>query len=75
MESELNSILLDLGIQNKKNGYWTLNDEYNNSDYTTTIIYTNKEGIDFLNMRWTKNGRKFIYDLLKSQNLLPICEK
>ena len=72
---KLNNILFLGGIQNKNNGYWNLNDEYNNNDYTTTLVFANKQGVISTNTKWTKNGRRFIYNYLKEQNLYPICER
>lgn len=72
---KLNKILAIVGVQSKDNGHWNLNDEYDNNDYTTTLIYMNKQGVYAPNIKWTKNGRRFIYDILKNQNLIPICER
>lgn len=72
---KLNKILAIVGVQSKDNGHWNLNDEYDNNDYTTTLIYMNRQGVFAPNIKWTKNGRRFIYDILKTQNLIPICER
>ena len=72
---KLNSILKAYGIQNKDCGYWSIADKYNGCNYTYTCTYTDKEGVQITSTKWTKKGRIFIYNLLKSKNILPICEK
>ena len=77
---KLNKILNEEGIQYKDNtGLWMLYSEYLSNNYaqTSTHTYQDKDG-DYhakLHLKWTQKGRLFIYDLLKSRGILPICEQ
>ena len=77
---KLNKILNEEGIQYKDNtGLWMLYSEYLSNNYaqTSTHTYQDKDGEYHakLHLRWTQKGRLFIYDLLKSRGILPICEQ
>lgn len=79
---KLNKILNEEGIQYKDNtGLWMLYSEYLSNNYAQTSTYTcqDKDGeYEYhteLHLKWTQKGRLFIYDLLKSRGILPICEQ
>ena len=77
---KLNKILNEEGIQYKDNtGLWMLYSEYLSNNYaqTSTHTYQDKDGEYHakLHLKWTQKGRLFIYDLLKSRGILPICEQ
>ena len=76
----LNLYLHDKGVQYRQSGkIWLLNQQFANKGYTSTKTYT-APGDDgdihsHLHTYWTQSGRLFIYDLLKSDGVLPLIEK
>lgn len=77
---KLNKILNEEDIQYKDNtGLWMLYSEYLSNNYaqTSTHTYQDKDGEyhSKLHLKWTQKGRLFIYDLLKSKGILPVCER
>ena len=78
---KLNKILNEEGIQYKDNiGLWRIYSEYlsnNYAHYQSSHTYQDKDGEYHteLHLKWTQKGRLFIYDLLKSRGILPICEQ
>ena len=69
----LNKYLKNRGIQYKKGNQWYIYSKYANKGYIREIT-TYNEDVDksFTSMRWTNLGRKFIYELLKDEDILPI---
>lgn len=76
---KMNKILEDLHVQYKQSGQWLLYAEYHDKGYThsKTIDITRKDGTPDVTMetKWTQKGRLFIYELLKSEGILPIIER
>lgn len=78
--NKLNSLLHDLGIQYKQSDIWLLYADYRDKGYTQTKTHsytnakTNKPGTQCWTY-WTQKGRLFIYELLKAQGILPVCER
>lgn len=77
---KLNKILAEEKVQFKdKSGMWILYAKYltNNYAQSTTSVWRDKEDNPHtsLLMKWTQKGRLFIYDLLKSKGILPVCER
>ena len=77
---KLNQILSDLKVQYKQGNIWLLYDLYKHRGYTQTETYTyenRKTGETGTNcwMKWTQKGRLFLYDLLKANGYLPVCEQ
>lgn len=70
----LNSKLYELGIQFKQGGQWFLYSKYQGSEYVQSKTYNNGGGITRLNTQWTQKGRKFIYEKLKENDILPVVE-
>lgn len=71
-----NKLLHDLGIQYKQSGTWLLYQKYANFGYTKSTTYLDENtGFTRLNTKWTQKGRLFIYETLKSNNILPLIEK
>ena len=71
---QLNRILSDLGIQYKVNGAWVLYRQYADLGLaqSKTFLYgKQKYARTFRHLYWTQKGVRFIYDLLKCNNLLP----
>lgn len=73
--NKLNTILHDLGVQYKQNDIWLLYAEHRDKGYTQTKTTTYAENKTKCWTYWTQKGRLFIYDLLKSEGILPMCER
>ena len=73
--NKLNSLLHDLGVQYKQHDIWLLYAEYRDKGYTQTKTTTYGENKTKCWTYWTQKGRLFIYDLLKSEGILPVCER
>lgn len=75
---QMNEYLHAKKIQFKVNKTWVLYQKYADKGYTETktIPITTKNGdvISKTNTYWTQKGRLFIYDLLKSDGILPEIE-
>ncbi|HBF9297287.1 TPA: phage regulatory protein/antirepressor Ant [Clostridioides difficile] len=76
---EMNKILHERGIQYKQSGQWLLYKQYQGKGYThsETIDITRSDGMTDVKMttKWTQKGRLFLYDLLKTNSILPDIEK
>jgi phage antirepressor YoqD-like protein len=76
--NKMNTLLHDLGIQFHIRKTWVLYDKYAQQGYTVskTHWFPDKYGRPQSNVvtQWTQKGRLFIYDLLKSNGYLPLCE-
>lgn len=76
---KMNSLLHDLGVQYKQSEQWLLYAKYHKKGYThsKTIEITRSDGTPDITMetKWTQKGRLFIYDLLKSNGILPLIER
>ena len=66
----LNNLLYEYGIQHKEGNIWVINDEYKDKGYTEMV---NRD--DYIYMVWTKEGQKFIYQLLREHGILPLIER
>lgn len=69
---KLNNLLHELGIQYKsKSGMWMLYAEHKDKNYArlVTRTYTNSDGEERVtqHLKWTQEGCKFLYDLLKEE--------
>lgn len=75
----INAKLHDLGIQFKQGGVWLLYQKYAEQGYTKskTETYSGSDGNQHsrLHTYWTQKGRLFLYELLKSQEVLPTIEQ
>lgn len=74
---KLNKILAEKGVQYKQSGQWLLYQKYAGMGYTQskTYLYGEDEKHSRLHTLWTQAGRLFIYDLLKADGMLPVCER
>lgn len=73
----LNDKLHELKVQYKQGNVWLLYQKYADKGYTKskTQPITRSTGPDVvLHTYWTQKGRLFIYELLKSQGILPNVE-
>lgn len=49
--------------------------KYANKGYTKSRTYTVSDDVSRMGTYWTQNGRKFLYDILKKNGILPECER
>lgn len=74
-----NKTLHELGIQRNVNGQWILYKKYMGQNYTdsATFDYQDKDGQNKMNMTttWTQKGRLFLYEILKTNDILPLIER
>ena len=75
----LNKKLADMGIQYSINGQWILYAKYKDCGYVSSrsIDITRTDGRQdvVLHTEWTQAGRKFLYEELKKQGIIPMLEK
>ena len=76
---QMNKILAEKNIQYKQGNQWLLYKKYHDKGYTSseTVNIERKDGTPDVIMRtkWTQKGRLFIYDLLKSDGIIPLIER
>lgn len=76
---KMNTYLHEKGIQYKQGNIWLLYQKYADKGYTSTKThpYTGNDGEIHtkVHTHWTQKGRLFIYDLLKSEGILPLMER
>ena len=74
----LNAMLHELGVQYNQSGVWFLYAKYQHEGYTQTKTqnYPKPDGTQGSKVHtyWTQKGRLFIYNLLKSEGILPTIE-
>lgn len=77
--SGFNKILYNLGVQFKQSGQWFLYSKYQDKGYTSseTVNIKHSDGRDDvkMNTKWTQKGRLFLYNLLKSNDVVPMIER
>lgn len=71
----LNKLLSELGVQYKQGGTWLLYQKYADKGYTQSTTHIIDEDRSSLLTKWTQKGRLFIYELLKSEDILPLIEQ
>ena len=76
---KMNQLLHEFGVQYKQSGQWFLYAKHQDKGYThsKTIDIVRSDGRPDITMetKWTQKGRLFIYELLKSNGILPTIEK
>ena len=76
---EMNRTLNELGVQYKQSEQWLLYAKHQDKGYThsETVPITHSDGRKDIRMttKWTQKGRIFLYELLKSDGILPIIER
>ena len=74
-----NKLLYDFGIQYKINGQWVLYSKYQSQGYvhSRTIDIVRTSGLPDVVMQteWTQKGRLFLYEQLKSHDIVPLIEQ
>ena len=75
----MNKKLADMGIQYSINGQWILYARYKDCGYVSSrsIDITRADGRPdvVLHTEWTQAGRKFLYEELKKQGVIPMLER
>ena len=75
----LNKKLAEMGIQYSINGQWILYAKYKDCGYVSSrsIDITRTDGRQdvVLHTEWTQAGRKFLYEELKKEGILPMLER
>ena len=68
-----------MGIQYSRGKQWILYGPYKDCGYVTseTYIIKHKDGHEdvHMNTKWTQKGRRFLYDILKREGILPVIER
>lgn len=74
----MNKLLSSHRIQYKQSGQWLLYSQHHAKGYThskTTDIKRSDGRVDVvMRTKWTQKGRLFLYEFLKSRDILPIIE-
>ena len=70
-----NALLHELGVQYKFRKTWLLYQQYAECGYTQSRTYAIDESRSVMHTYWTQKGRLFLYDLLKSEGILPVIEQ
>lgn len=75
----MNSYLHEHGIQFKQGDIWFLYQKYAQCGYTSTKTHTYPGSDGSVHSKvhtyWTQQGRLFLYDLLKADDILPVMER
>ena len=75
----MNQILANMGIQYKNNGQWILYSKYKDGGYVSSrsIDITRSNGMPdtVMQTEWTQAGRRFLYEELKKQGIIPMLER
>ena len=68
-----------MGIQYSRGKQWILYGSYKDCGYVTseTYVIKHKDGHEdvHMNTKWTQKGRRFLYDILKREGILPVIER
>ena len=72
---KFNELLHELGVQYKFRKTWLLYQQYAECGYTQSRTYAINENRSVMHTYWTQKGRLFLYDLLKSEGILPVIEQ
>lgn len=78
---KFNKLLFMIGLQDKIDGVWEVNEEYKKDRLkfmitTSKNMYENKKIVSVAKFNaWTKDGVKLIYNELKEHGVLPVIEQ
>ncbi len=71
-----NRLLRAFDIQYPVGGTWALKKPYSEYGYTHTNVFKPKNASESKSHTcWTQKGRKFLYDFLKSEGIIPMIER
>ena len=73
--SAFNRMLYHYEIQYPLRKSWCLYQDYAEKGYTQTKTYSYSENRVCVHTCWTQKGRLFLYEFLKSNGILPLCER
>lgn len=77
--SQMNQYLHDKKVQYKQGDIWLLYQHCADKGYTVSKTHTYPDSMGVQHTKphtyWTQKGRLFIYDLLKSNGILPVIER
>ena len=71
----LNRKLEEKNVQYNQGGVWLLYQKYADKGYTQSTTHAIDDEHSRLLTKWTQKGRLFIYELLKSDGILPLIEQ
>lgn len=75
----MNKMLHELKVIYKQGQTWLLYSKYQKTGWThsETVMVPKKDGTEkaVLNTKWTQQGRLGLYELLKSNNIIPLIEQ
>lgn len=71
----MNKLLHKLGVQYKQGEIWLLYAKYQDKGYTQTYMHAIDSERSKPHTKWTQKGRLFIYELLKSEGIVPMIER
>jgi phage antirepressor YoqD-like protein len=75
----MNQYLHELKVQYKQGDIWLLYQHCADKGYTVSKTHTYPDSMGVQHTKphtyWTQKGRLFIYDLLKSNGILPVIER
>jgi len=69
-----NALLHEIGVQFRIGDTWLLYQKYTGNGYTKSKTFYVKGKIAKISTHWTQKGRKFLYDKLKAEGILPVAE-
>ena len=72
---KFNKLLNELGIQYKVGKVWVLYSKYENKRYTKVITQLDNNNEPRELTKWTQKGRKFLYEILRDEDIVPINEE
>ena len=74
--ARFNKMLENMGVQYKRGGIWELKAAYQDQGYAQSATFQ-RDGSNntFIWLKWTEKGRKFLYDFLKSHEIVPMSER
>ncbi len=71
-----NRLLRAFDIQYPVGGTWALKKPYSENGYTHTNVFKPKNASETKSHTcWTQKGRKFLYDFLKAEGIIPMIER
>ena len=77
--SQMNQYLHEMRVQYKQGDIWLLYQHCADKGYTVSKTHTYPDSMGVQHTKphtyWTQKGRLFIYDLLKSNGILPVIER
>lgn len=68
---KLNKYLHEKGIQYKVGKTWVLYDKYADKGYMETKTFVDDNNVSHVTSYWTQAGRRFIFDILKADDIMP----